>query len=151
MSSSKWDPFTIGYCDTGGLASNGIMYVGSKTKFKDISDGSSKTFLIGEFSWNYRGSRTWIVGGSYTLDTGLKPPAPDSYAYSYSGRNLTYPLKSYPWYLDENFVNRNTPMNDVSFGSSHPLGANFGMGDGCCSIRFRKYRFESAQSICLPE
>jgi prepilin-type N-terminal cleavage/methylation domain-containing protein len=128
------DPYTIAYCDTGGIASNGIMYVGSKTRFKDITDGASKTFLIGEFSWNYRGSRTWIVGGSYTLDTSLKPPVPDSYVYSYSGRNLIYPLRSYPWYLDETYTNRNNNMNDVSFGSTHPLGAHFGMGDG--SVQF---------------
>ena len=132
--STSGDPYKCDHCGTGGIASNGIMYVGSKTRFKDITDGSSNTFLIGEFSWKYRGSRSWIVGGSYTLDTSLTPPGPDDYVYSYSGRNLTYAMNSFPWYLDESYTTRNNNMNDVSFGSLHIGGAHFGFGDA--SVRF---------------
>lgn len=112
----------------GGYATNGVMYAASKTRFKDIIDGTSKTFLIGELSWDFHGGRAWIVG----TNTGT---------YSYAGRNIlkgmhTIPRNDPPWQVQ---VGAN---NDVSFGSMHVGGAHFGLVDGSC--RFLSENIELA-------
>lgn len=112
------DPYTvIGSCHThaGGFAVNGVIYPGSKTRFKDITDGTSKTLLVAEISWEINGNRTWIVGNSG--------------AYSYTARNVMYPMHSAPR-DDPSWTVRVTPNNDVSFGSMHVGGAHFGLADG---------------------
>jgi prepilin-type N-terminal cleavage/methylation domain-containing protein len=126
-------------CNAGGMAVNGVMYVdddanhpvktttdgkfkGSKTRPTDISDGTSKTFLVGEISWNIYGPRNWIVGISSRA--------------LYSGRNFVHPLNSRPRNILSSagtFV-ASTPNNDVSFGSMHKAGVHFGMADG--AVRF---------------
>src|SRR4029079_14585629 len=45
----------------GGHATNGVMYPGSKVLLRQITDGTSKTLLIGECSWDFGQS----VAGSY--------------------------------------------------------------------------------------
>jgi len=52
----------------GGLATNGVMYTGSTTRFKDVIDGTSKTFLVGESSYDSLGRRVWLVGSISPVD-----------------------------------------------------------------------------------
>lgn len=127
------DPYSVvGDCSSavGGTATSGIMYVtvkpgttnqyiSSRTRFKEISDGTSKTFLVGEISWDVNGNRTWIVGSTFGT-------------YTYAGRNMTYPLFSAARNNGQ-FV-QIFPNNDVSFGSAHKQGAHFGFADG--SVKF---------------
>ena len=105
-------------CSTGGLATNGIIYNLSKTKFRDIVDGTSKTLLIGEMSGDIGPVRTWIVGSADPPDSG----------WIYSGKNVFWPI---------NFAKRSDPgvdNSDVSFSSRHIGGAHFALADG--SARF---------------
>jgi prepilin-type N-terminal cleavage/methylation domain-containing protein len=106
----------------GGKATNGIMYEGSKTKVGEITDGTSKTFLIGENAWDHLSQRAWIVGRAGSA--------------AYSGRNLTYPINSFTLPHKKNTSTSTVTclINDVSFGSKHPGGAHFALGDG--SARF---------------
>jgi hypothetical protein len=81
-----------------------------------ITDGTSKTFLLGERSVRLPSGtsnsyRSWIRG--QTGGCGAT-------------KNLRYPLNS------TNYTANN--FNDISFGSQHPGGALFGMADG--SARF---------------
>ena len=104
----------------GGMATNGVMYVGSRTRFKDVTDGTSKTFLIGESSYDSIGRRVWLAGSISAGD-----------AWAYSGYNMTYSLSSSP----RGQVVGNTIVdigvnNDIGFGSLHPGGAHFGLTDG---------------------
>lgn len=109
---------SLGGNTNGGKATNGIMYEDSKTRFKDVTDGLSKTFLLGEISWNVNGLRGWLVGRAGSA--------------SYSGRNMINPINSIPrLYAQGQPAGMN---NDVSFGSRHSGGAYFSRGDGSVSF-----------------
>ncbi len=99
-------------CD---LASQGMLFYNSKISFAKVTDGLSRTLVCAELSWNDANCyRYWVRG----INTANNTPA--------SGKNLVYVMRSTP-FSTNNF-------NDVSFGSEHPGGAVFGMGDA--AIRF---------------
>ena len=61
-------PFEVTSCgpqygSRGGHATNGIMYPLSAIRHKQITDGTSKTFLVGECSWDFGGDvAPWYAG-----------------------------------------------------------------------------------------
>lgn len=124
-SSSSTDPICpvdpILGCSTGGAATNGIMYIVSKTNFKDISDGTSNTFLVGELAGNLGHTRAWMAG--------LADPT-DGRGWIYSGKNLFWPLK----YATRERTAAEPALrireNDLSFNSFHPGGVHFALADG---------------------
>ena len=96
-------------------AMQGVLGVNSSHSFKDVTDGSSSTFLTAELSWDGANVyRPWTRGFS-------------SDVFSGSGKSLLYSLGSTPFGATSSF-------NSVSFGSNHPQGCHFGMADG--SVRF---------------
>jgi prepilin-type N-terminal cleavage/methylation domain-containing protein/prepilin-type processing-associated H-X9-DG protein len=110
---------------SGGTARSGIMYYNSKVRFRDITDGTSNTLLIGEVSWDILAHRVWLVGTAGVSKT-------TQGRLSYIGRNITHTLNS----RARNVVGFDgsdivdAPNNDVSFGSLHASGAHFGFADG---------------------
>ena len=99
----------------GDLASQGMLFYNSKVSFAKVTDGLSRTFACAELSWQDANCyRYWVRGINLANNT----PA--------SGKNLIYVMRSTP-FSSGNF-------NDVSFGSQHPGGGVFGMGDA--AIRF---------------
>jgi len=107
----------------GSIAKQGTLLRGEQIGFKQVTDGLSKTLLVGELSWNnanaYRGwSRGCNKSGSGN----------DNSACS-GVKNIRFGLKSYAY----NSVT--TPQfNNVSVGSEHPGGTQFVFCDGAVRL-----------------
>ena len=101
----------------GGHANTGIMYGGSSTRIKHITDGTSKTLLLGELAWNC-GIMAWVPWTRGNSDGG---------GTIYSGRNVLFGPNF------AKFIGLTDGValgNDLSFGSQHPGGCHFAAGDG---------------------
>jgi prepilin-type N-terminal cleavage/methylation domain-containing protein/prepilin-type processing-associated H-X9-DG protein len=97
----------------------GLFYLNSWLKFRDITDGTSNTFAIGERTW-FNGAAIWVGA------------ARDRHAHGNwgtLGRTLFPP-------------NNPDPNRHYSFSSDHPGGANFALADG--SVRFVSDTINSA-------
>ena len=124
------DPSQIYKTDCGGssagvAAINGIMYYdlkkkSTKTRPKDVTDGLSNTFLIGEMAWTIGGYHRWIVGRHG--------------GYCYSGSNVSYSINSAAREPDPGTAVVDVKGNETSFGSKHPGGCHFSLADG--SVQF---------------
>jgi prepilin-type processing-associated H-X9-DG protein len=114
---------------SGGEANNGIMFPASKVRMRDVTDGTTHTFLLGEISWNCGPQRVWMSGGGSktALDT-----------FIYAAKNVFWPMNT-ACRDDANnpailCSAKGYENNDMSFGSLHNGGCHFCMGDG--SVQF---------------
>lgn len=108
-------------CWGGGYANTGIIYGGSATRMKDVTDGTSNTLMLGEQAWDC-GVVTWVP---WTRGNS------DGVGGIYSGKNVLYPINFAKYQLIPGGI---ATFNDVSFGSNHAGGCNFAIGDA--SVRF---------------
>ena len=90
-------------------------FVSEKSPMPEITDGTSNTLLLGEFSW--KGYLYWrpFTRGWYSDVRGT---------LVYAGKNVFYPINS----KFSDF------WNDGSFGSMHPGGAQFARADGSANF-----------------
>lgn len=142
------DDYLTGSC--GSVNIDGIMHVISSVRTGQITDGLSKTLLLGERWYQLR---AWTVGSFWggafeqTDNNGnLIPPQeplPQSCINSTKNIDANYPpnanLSSVGYYTEHQDHQRPpyTPgapkemrYNDLLFGSFHPGGVNFAYGDG---------------------
>lgn len=135
------EPFTTSACGAfyearGGHATNGIMYPVSKVKHGQISDGTSKTFLIGEASWDfghdvagwYAGAAFWDEYTEEELDwvMGIRG---NGY-WIYNGAQILHGIHQASYDKERYNTEFEAARSDVSFGSKHPGGCNFCFADG---------------------
>ena len=103
-----------GHTGFGQFADTGVMYIGSGTRVADVSDGLSNTFLIGELSWTAAGLE--LATKHYRPTKRLRLLLPEPALSANSVRNGA------------------GNVNDISFGSEHPGGTQFLLGDGSVSF-----------------
>ncbi len=106
-------------CTTGAFGAHdkvsATKFVAKKNPISSMTDGTSNTLMLGEFSW--KGYLYWrpFTRGFYTDTRGT---------LAYLSKNVTYPINS----------KFSLEWNDASFGSMHTGGAQFVRGDG--SVHF---------------
>lgn len=108
-------PFTVVGAH-GGFSSTGFFRQNEQTRLADVLDGLTNTFAIGEISWeDRRGNRTryrtWSRGHNQN-------------DWSASAKNISQQINA----------DYTTEFNNMSFGSNHPGGCHFVMGDA--SVQF---------------
>lgn len=100
---------------------NGVLFLNSSVRYEDIKDGSSQTIVLGERLSDLQQDLGWMSGTRSTL------------------RNTGSPINSTLQTLRRQgrggFVSLDEPGTEVAsvvggFGSHHPGGAQFAMGDG---------------------
>jgi prepilin-type N-terminal cleavage/methylation domain-containing protein/prepilin-type processing-associated H-X9-DG protein len=114
--------------DADGPTGLGVFYRNSKTRFADITDGTSTTLLIGERAWsNAKGIWAGAVTGGVCL-RGERNPNPGS-RDSWATAAVLVQAHSH---LNNATTDTDGGLDD--FSSNHPGGSNFVFADG--SVHF---------------
>lgn len=124
---------------------HGVLYHGSSIRTKDVTDGTSKTFLVGEVSTQQRGYNG--DGGFMNMQgAGVWPALPNQLKvddYVLRQCDAAHPLNSQ--FPDDVILNADGGIGDCDgFGSRHPGGSNFVMCDG--AVRFIGENINSSTS-----
>lgn len=109
---------------TGGWSNEGILLRGECKKIRDVTDGTSNTFLVGESSWdkNEQRYRSWLRGSWTNTALTIYPGGNDIIV---STKNIRY---------QPNTNGGNNFTNDMPFGSNHTGGVQMLMADGAVTF-----------------
>ncbi len=125
------------YSARGGHATNGIIYPLSAVRQKQVTDGTSKTFIVGECSWDFGGDVAPWYAGSLFFGGDFDPPDKLVWFMTKFGDGFWVENQAQIRYaIQEASYSANvTPAvvakrSDLSFGSKHPSGCHFVMADG---------------------
>jgi prepilin-type N-terminal cleavage/methylation domain-containing protein/prepilin-type processing-associated H-X9-DG protein len=130
--------------DHGGFATNGVLSHSSNVRFRDITDGMSTTFMMGEIAsptnpgWS-NSYRPWTQGASGAFTTGA--------IAMYGCKNVAWPIGPSGWTSG----NASRLFNDVRFGSLHEGGAHFLMCDGAVNFVSENIDMAVYQSVASRE
>lgn len=129
----------------GSVSINGVIFPESKIRISKITDGTSKTLLMGEQV--YMNAADWVAGAIWFKGTNEQP----EHIRIQAMKNVRYPINADPSEFGYFGLDPNAPVgtdktlkpNDFYFGSHHPGGAHFALADG--SVQF----YASAMDINL--
>jgi len=117
----------------GGLSNQGVLRTNQARKFKEITDGLSRTMMVGEISWerkpdgiNYAKYRHWHRGGMRAANCHIA-----------GCKNVTQPINS----------RYDAIFNDISLGSPHPGGTTIARCDG--SVAFQSEAMDFAVLLSM--
>lgn len=135
------EPFELGACggkynSRGGHATNGIIYPVSRVRHGQISDGTSKTFLIGEVSWDfgddvagwYAGAAFWGEYDEAAIEWFMGTRG-DGY-WIYNAAHVLYGIKQASYDKNKFDTPEQAARSEASFGSNHSGGCHFCLADG---------------------
>ncbi len=127
----------------GQIAVSGILYRNSKTKMRDITDGTTNTLMVGE------------VSGAPFDDTGSNPHRPWLQGASNGNNDVAlYSCKNVRWGIGParyTSGNLNYLFNDQRFGSNHTGGAQFLLGDGAVKFVSQNIDINLYQSLATRD
>ena len=104
----------------------GIVFTRSEVKMKDVTDGTSNTYAVGEKFIRPSGYEDNLAdtGNDWSMYSGVQDDTVRSTQYYPTTSNINTPVQ------DDDQVNQ----NGLRFGSIHPGGALFAMCDGSVQI-----------------
>ena len=105
------------------------------SKLTDAMDGTSNTYMIGEGSWGNTDELCGWVGMYHPWVLCMWNTQITGRSVWYAARHVRYPINSVPLYFCE-------PFTDHPFGSHHPGGTHFAMGDA--SVQFVSETIDNA-------
>jgi prepilin-type N-terminal cleavage/methylation domain-containing protein len=125
---------------SGGAAINGVIFPRSNMSFNAITDGSSKTMMFGEMSWECGVHQSWLIGST----SNGSDPVENSYGVLQNTKAVRYGIRIKKWTQQDinpptpgfNDASRDdpnseyAPLTETSLGSNHPGGTHVGMSDG---------------------
>jgi prepilin-type N-terminal cleavage/methylation domain-containing protein/prepilin-type processing-associated H-X9-DG protein len=131
---------------TGGLSGannyDGLLIQGWPVTLKKVTDGTSKTLLIGE---RWYQARAWMIGAYWSTSDSTPPVGPQPTSLSFNCKNLSdkvpinHNLNVSCYQLHDNTTDRpqvpststkSLSLNNLPFASFHTGGVNFSYGDG---------------------
>ncbi|MCE9564977.1 MAG: DUF1559 domain-containing protein [Planctomycetes bacterium] len=126
----------LGSCGTTGTTNDGVMFVDSKLRLTDITDGASNTVVVGErppssnlvFGWWFAGYG-WEGKGSADVVLGSRDTGAAAY---FGGPSTNVGLRP---------GNVNNYADSAHWWSNHPAGSIFLFADG--SVKYLKYEADS--------
>lgn len=132
------DTFKTNY---GGFALNGILILNGSVKAKTVTDGLSKTLLIGE---KQNGAVDGWTAGAYISGTG--DPLTGNHASSTTTR-ATPAIKNVSFAINYPDIDLDND-NHYAFGSAHAGGAQFAMADGAVVFVQEDIEMTLYKAIC---
>jgi len=127
-----WRNLEDAHC--GDLYTNGVIIPYRPVSMREITDGTSNTFAIGERTWQLRS----FFAGAFFLG---RSPDKATKICSHSQKNMRFgistPEESGYYVFEQNpspGALKVVRFNDFYFGSEHPGGAHFSYADG--SVQF---------------